>query len=311
MSFSLGGKKSKGSTTGSEDSTKTSTPNVPAWLLQPTQDAAANITKLGMTDPSTLVPGEDPLQAQARVRAGGLTGSPWNFDAAADVTRGVLAKAAPTVQSASLLEGLDKYMSPYREKVVDATTADFDAAAGKTRAAQDLAIAGEGAFGGSGAALTKSATEGELSRGRATTMATLLDQMFGVGANLSGQDATRRQAAASENANLELANRAQRLAAAGRLTDISTTFDANQRANIATQAAAGETARDIATQQAQAPFNLQDWISQALAGLNPALFTGETSTINSKTSGTSKGSSFGAEVGFSAGDIGKMMKAGG
>lgn len=296
MSFSLGGNKSKQKSSTDSNVTSTTTPNVPSWLLEPTQASAANITKLGQTDPSTLVPGADPLQQQASTTAASLTGSPWNFDAAADVTRGVLAKAAPTVQAQSLLTNLDSYTSPYRKDVVDATAADFDANAGKTRAAQDLALAGEQAFGGSGVALTKSATEGELARGRATTMATLLDQMFNTGAGLSNMDAGRRQSAGSENAALEAANRAQRLAAAGQLTDISTTFDGNQRANIAAQLAAGEVNRGIATDQVQAPFNLQDWINQAMAGLNPDLFTGKTTN----EVGTSKSKGSGSQIGASA-----------
>lgn len=296
MSFGLSGSKSKSKSSTDSNLTSTTTPNVPDWLLQPAQDAAANITKLGKTDPSTLVPGEDPLQAQARVRAGGLTGSPWNFDAAADLTRGIAGQGAKKVESASLLDGLESYMSPYRKDVVDATTADFDVGAGKTRAAQDLAIAGEGAFGGSGAAITKSATEGELARGRATTVATLLDQMFNTGAGLSNMDAGRRQSASSENAALAMQQRAQTLDAARQLADLSAGFDATQRANIATQAAAGETARGIATDQVQAPFNLQDWINQAMAGLNPDLFTGKTTT----EVGTSKSKGSGSQIGASA-----------
>jgi len=301
MSFGLSGSKSKQKSSTDSNVTATTTPNVLDWLLEPTKAAAANITRLGATDPSTLVPGADPLQQQASTTAASLTGSPWNYDAAADVTRGVLAKSAPTVQAASLLENLDGYMSPYRKEVVDTTAADFDAMAGKTRAAQDLAIAGEAAFGGSGAALTKSATEGELARGRATTMATLLDQMFNTGAGLSNLDAGRRQSASSENAALEAANRAQRLAAAGQLTDISAGFDANQRANIAAQEAAGAVNRDIATEKVQAPFNLQDWINQAMAGLNPDLFTGKTTTEVGTSKSKGSGSQIGAQASYTYG----------
>jgi len=301
MSFGISGSKSKQKSSTDSNLTSTTTPNVPDWLLDPAKASAANITKLGATDPSTLVLGEDPLQAQARVRAGGLTGSPWNFDAAADLTRGIAGQSAKKVEAASLLDNLDSYTSPYRKDVVDATAADFDANAGRTRAQQDLAIAGEGAFGGSGAALTKSATEGELARGRATTMATLLDQMFNTGAGLSNMDAGRRQAASSENASLAMQQRAQTLDAARQLADLSAGFDATQRANIATQAAAGATARDIATEQVQAPFNLQDWINQALAGLNGEMFTGKTTNEVGSSKSTGSGSTIGASASASYG----------
>lgn len=305
MSFKIGGSKSKGSQSGTEDSTMTTTPNVPDWLLDPTKSSMANITKLGATDPASLVAPADALQNKGGTAAMNLSGSPWNYDAAADVTRGVIAQPAKKVEAASVLDNLDKYYSPFKQQITDPLMADFDANAGKTRAAQDLAIAGNGAFGGSGAALTKSATEGELARGRASTLGDVLSRMFTESTNLSGQDAGRRQAASESNANLAMASRAQQLAAADQLAGISSAYDANQRANIATQEAAGQVNRDIATETAQAPFNLQDWISEAIAKLNPALFTGETRVGNSKTTGTSKSSGFNWGVGASYGGSGK------
>jgi hypothetical protein len=79
---------------------------------------------------------------------------------------------------------------------------DYDAEAGRRRAAQDLEMAGQGAFGGSGAALTRSLTEGELARGRNSRLAGLLDQMFAQGASLSAGDADRRQQASTAAAQL-------------------------------------------------------------------------------------------------------------
>jgi len=301
MSFKIGGNKGKSSESGTEDTTMTTTPNVPDWILEPTKASASNIAKLGQTDPASLVPGPDALQNKAGTSAMELTASPWNYNAAADLTRGIAGQGAKKVQAASVLDNLDKYYNPFQKQITDPVMADLDANAGKVRAAQDLAIAGQGAFGGSGAALTKSATEGELGRARASTLGDLLSRMFTESTNLSGQDATRRQAASEADANLAMQNRAQTLAAAQQLAGLSSDYDATQRANIATQEAAGAVNRGIATETAQAPFNLQDWLNQAYAGLDPALFTGSTQVKNSKTTGTGRTSGIGASVGYTYG----------
>lgn len=288
MSFKLGGSKTKASSSGTEDYTKTSTPNVPDWLAQPTQSFASNLTKLSATDPYSLVSGADPLQSQAAAGASQL-----GSDAASWIPA-LMNKAAPTVNAESLLTNLESYYNPYRKEVTDTAMADFDADAGRTRAQQDLSLAGSSAFGGSGAALTKSMTEGELARARSSQLAGMLSDMFTTSAGLSNSDAARRQSANEANASLDLQTRAQKAALGfGR--------DESERANIATQAGIGEALRGIDTEQKQAPFNLQDWLTQNLAGLNPALFTGQTDVGSSKTTGKSKGTTLGASAGFTYG----------
>lgn len=288
MSFKLSGSKTKSSSSGTEDYTKTSTPNVPDWFAQPTQKLVGNLDALGATDPASLVSGVDPLQAQAAAGASQL-----GSDAASWIPA-LMNKAAPTVNAESLLTNLEGYYNPFRENVTDTAMADFDANAGRTRAMQDLDLAGSGAFGGSGSAITKSLTEGELARARSSELSGMLAEMFNTSAGLSNSDAARRQAASEANANLDLQTRAQKAALGfGR--------DDSERANIATQAGIGEALRGIDTEQKQAPFNLQDWIAQNLASLNPALFTGQTDVGSSKTTGKSKGTSIGASAGFTYG----------
>lgn len=288
MSFKLGASKTKASSSGTEDYTKTSTPNVPDWFAQPTQSLVGKLESLGATDPSSLVSGVDPLQSQAAAGASQL-----GSDAASWIPA-LMNKPAPTVNAESLLTNLDAYQNPYREQVTDAAMTDFDANAGRTRAMQDLDLAGSGAFGGSGAAITKSLTEGELSRARSSELSGMLADMFNTSAGLSNSDAGRRQAASEANANLDMQTRAQKAALGfGR--------DDSERANIATQAGIGEMLRGIDTEGKQAPFNLQDWLTQNLAGLNPALFTGQSETGSSKTTGKSKGTSVSAEAGFKYG----------
>lgn len=288
MSFKIGGSKTKASSSGTEDYTKSSTPNVPDWFAQPTQSLVGKLEGFGATDPASLVSGVDPLQAQAAAGASQL-----GSDAASWVEK-LMNKPAPTVQAESLLTNLESYYNPFRENVTDTSMADFDANAGRTRAMQDLDLAGSGAFGGSGAAITKSLTEGELARARSSELSGMLAEMFNTSTGLSNSDAGRRQAASEANANLDMQTRAQKAALGfGR--------DDSERANIATQAGIGEMLRGIDTEAKQAPFNLQDWLTQNLAGLNPALFTGQSETGSSKTTGKSKGTSLSAEAGFKYG----------
>lgn len=248
FAFGLNGSYKKGTTT--EDVNRahgsTRTPVLPGWATSVTEGVAGQVGSLLGRNPHDYVAPSNDLQQQAASGAANLTGQWWNVDGAADLMRGVARHDAKTyaptfgaadsygavtgqtaigqaamgrstgAQAASLLDNLDSYMSPYRRQVVDSALADFDYSAGQTRAQQDLELAGSGAFGGSGAALTRSMTEDALSRGRATTSANLLDQMFQRGAALSADDANRRQqvslanAAAADQfglANMDAANR--------------------------------------------------------------------------------------------------------
>ncbi|MEI7573684.1 MAG: hypothetical protein WCJ52_11240 [Phenylobacterium sp.] len=122
----------------------------------------------------------------------------------------VLEGTGEAPQAASVLDRLSSYMTPFRDQVLAAAMDDYDAEAGRRRATQDLELAGQGAFGGSGAALTRSLTEGELARGRNSRLAGLLDQMFTQGAGLASGDADRRQQASTAAAQLAQARDLQR-----------------------------------------------------------------------------------------------------
>jgi hypothetical protein len=232
-SFGFGGSYNSSTTknNSTETSNSTTTPIVPDWITTPVQSAAGRANDLLQADPYGFVAPAQSLHGQAAAGATNLSGMSWNFDGAADLMRGVARHDAKTyapsygaadgyqaaqgtassyggallgpvanVGAESLLGNLDSYMSPYRRDVVDSALADYDFGAGQTRAQQDLDLAGSGAFGGSGAALTRSMTEDALTRGRAGTSANLLDQMFQRGTALSASDADRRQQAGLANA---------------------------------------------------------------------------------------------------------------
>jgi hypothetical protein len=265
MSFSLFGSKSKGKS--KTDTTTTTTPNVPDWLQAQAQGQSGRISEIGMMDPSKLVAGVNPLQQKAVDMAGKLDGL------------GGLS-SAPTVTGQSLLTGLGDYFNPYQKEVIDSSTADFDHNASMQQSQRALDRVRSGAFGGSGAAIAQAEGDDASNRARASMLSGLRSQGFDTAANLSGQDAARRQEAGVTNAN-----NAMRFAEAQ---------DAAQRADMAAIFGMGTDLRAIETQQLTAPLDLQAWMNEQFGTIPGAMFVGNTS----HEVGTSKTS--GSNIGFSA-----------
>lgn len=134
--------------------------------------------------------GYDPSQATSRGYDASLVGDVGKY------LDGSIERAGPE----SLLTNLHGYMNPYLHDVVDTTAADYDAYAGQQRAAMQADAARTGAFGGSRYGVAQGQMEGDLARGRASTLAGLRSDAFNTGAGLSNLDAARRQEAALANA---------------------------------------------------------------------------------------------------------------
>jgi hypothetical protein len=280
---------SKGSTTGQDTMSgstafnTTTAPTNPDWVMNGAQSIFGGAQALAGANPATYVAGPNSTLTHGATTADSLTGTPWNYDAASDLTRSVGQADTPDIAS-----WIGSFMSPYLKQVVNATSADLDHSDGIARANDDLALAGSGAFGGSGAALTKAATEGELSRARATSLGGLRNQ--GYNTALGGAEA---------QAQLQQQQQQQRLDAASRLAGISDEYGANVRANSAAQTAAGAPIQAIDQQKAQAPLDLNSWLATMFGGALPQLFQGQTQagtedqnstesqTGTSKTNGTS------------------------
>lgn len=291
------GKKSKSNTTTTNHSVVT--PTTPDWLSNMSQSLNLGIQRIGGTSPYDYVAPLSALERQAESGAAGL-GALRGGDARTAGSdawfSSLLSGGAPSVSSASLLDNLSAYYTPYREQVVDAATADFDANAGRIRAAQDLAIAGQGAFGGSGAALAKSQTEGELARARSSGLSQMLSEMFTTSAGLSSQDADRRQQASSANAQLALQDSQMKLQAALDRAN-------SNRADITTQAALGAQLRGVDDATRRAPITTLASQVDMFSGLPLALFKGEVSDSTGTNNSTTK------ESGASLGEIAQLVGA--
>jgi hypothetical protein len=268
------------------------TPIVPEWASSLTQKGAGLIGGVADMDPYGLVAPANALQNQAAAGAAGLTGTTWNYDGAADLARGVantswvdpyMSGDTPFASGGKASDYVDRYLNPYLHDVVDSTAADYDSHAGQVRAQQALDLAGSGAFGGSGAALTQSMTEGELARGRASTLSGLRSQAYNTALSAAGGDADRATQARIANAQTRLQDRAQKvgfgfqardqqLAAANQLVGLSNDLGANQRGNIATQAQLGDTFRNIENERLQAPVTHAQHVTAMLSGLPMEMF---------------------------------------
>lgn len=276
MSLKIGGSKSKTKTTSNTNSSSTTTPIVPQWGASLAQDVAGRVGGLVGLDPNTGVAPAHGLQTQAAAGAGSLNsqGSPSWLSPHLDA-------ATPFASGGKAYDFMGKYLDPYLKDVVDASAADFDANAGQVRAQQALYLAGSGAFGGSGAALTQSMTEGELARGRASTLSGLRSKAFETALGAAAGDADRATQARIANAQTALQDRAQKVG-------FGFQADENQRANVAAQAGLGASLRDIDQQQRQAPISSTQQLVAMLSGLPIGLFTGEQKTGSESSQGTSK-----------------------
>src|SRR5689334_8308821 len=88
MSFKIGGSHEETSSTTNSQGHSTTMPIVPQWASDLTQNVAGRVGGLLNYDPQSLIAPANSLQQQAGDAASRLSGSPWNFDAAADLARG-------------------------------------------------------------------------------------------------------------------------------------------------------------------------------------------------------------------------------
>jgi hypothetical protein len=259
-------------------------------------------------DPQSLVAPVHSLQAQAGQGAQALGGTPWNYEGALDLTRGAaktgwvdgyMSQPTPFAAGGKAYETIGRYENPFTEQVLGSSINDLNAHEGQVRAQQALDLAGSGAFGGSGAALTQSMTEGELARARAATLSGLRSQGYNTALQAAAGDADRATQARIANAQTALLDRAQKvgfgfqgqqqqLQAANQLAGIAGNFDANQRSNVGTQADVGAALRGVEQEQRQAPFSTAQQIVAALHGLPIELFKGEQTTANERSVEKSK-----------------------
>ncbi len=309
-------------------------PTNPDWVTNSVQGLTGRINDLSNVDPKSFVAAPNSLLNQAGSGASSLT-SGAGYGQANDIFNNVAGSSASQYapnsynatgydaaqgSASSLLDHLSDYYNPFKDQITNPVMADFDFNAGQTRANQALDEARSGAFGGSGAAITRSATEDSLSRGRASTLGGLLNQMFNTSTALAGQDADRSQnmslanmgalnnqrqfnagaqndagqfntgaqnTALQYNAGARDTMLARQLAAAQGLSGNATAQGADARENAGTQADIGSVLQQIDQMNASSPLDLLQAQTGMLGSLPYQLFNGQTmdGTQTSTTSG--------------------------
>jgi len=156
-----------------------------------------------------MVAGLTPDQMQAMEATRGLFGQAMGLDPRADLAT-LARQGTPTVQAASLLDtDIARYQDPYTEQVLEPALAAIQSRQDMAQQqAQSRAIRA-GAFGGSRSALIESEATRPFAEEAAQTIAGLRSAGFGQALNMAERDATRRQQAAINQAELELRARQQ------------------------------------------------------------------------------------------------------
>lgn len=295
--LSLSGNVSKEKTTNNRTFNNTTTPIVPDWASGLVQRGAERVDGLFGLDPAGQVAPANPLLLKAADAAGALDGG-----AGADTSwlKPFMDADTPFASGGKAYNYVDQYLNPYLREVVDSSAADLDTQAGQVRAQQALDLAGSGAFGGSGAALTQSMTEGELARARASTLSGLRSRAYETALDAAAGDAGRATQARIANAQVKLQDQGQKADFGFQALQQQLAAGANQRANIATQADLAGALRSIDQEQRSAPVTNAQQIVALLSGLPISLFTGQSEQGTSRETGTKKttGVTLGAEAKF-------------
>jgi hypothetical protein len=212
---------------------QTTTPQTPAFISQPIQGFTGAIQNFGAQDPHSFVAPASPLQQQAFSQAGSLgveqpiinnaitmaqnaagtqvapitahnaSTATWNAPDLGPANQAAWSALpnAHNVNAESLLSNLQAYMNPYTTNVVNSTLANYDHTTGEQAAQLAAQQARTGAFGGSRAGIAQGEFQADAGRNRAQTEYGIRADAFNTGAQLSADDANRRQQAGTFNAN--------------------------------------------------------------------------------------------------------------
>jgi len=259
---------------------RTTTPIAPSWAEGPVQDLFGKVSGLAGQDPTSFVAPANSSLLAANDRAMGLTGSPWNFDAAADVTRGVIGAGAPSA-SAGGWGDVGKFYNPYNEDVIARTTEDLNRQGDRQMQGVKLGYAGPNY--GNNASVAEALSAGEITRSIGDTIGNLRKSGWDTAAGYTDKQADRDQQINMLNASLAAQGQDRALSGAGQLANLSALFDSNQRGNIGTLGATGGTLQDIQQATAGAPISVAGDIGSIMTGLSAPYF-GEHEVGTQKTS---------------------------
>lgn len=321
---SIGGSKGTSSNTSSSNAnqTSTTTPNLPSYLSGGESSYYGDVNNLmnyfgsganGSFGQQFVAPASTD-QTAAYTNAGQLGGYQPTLNSA--ISTASTAAAAPantynatTYNSQSLLDGLQNYMNPQINDVINTTDNLYNKQIGASNAQLENQGAQSGAFGGSRFGLAQGEQNADNSMNEANVNANLYNQAYNQAETASNQDADRRQSAAAGNASaLNTASQyntgaqetadSRALSGAGLLGTLANDQNTNQTQDVASQLAAGDDQRGVAQDQAQSYITMLQQF-QGLLGLNPAATIGSTSngTVNTNSQSQGTTTSIGGKFG--------------
>ena len=236
-------------------------------------------------DPRFATMNTDQTGAMSGIRdtVGAYTGPGGRLDQAYGVASGVGSYQPGQVQAGSFLTGpgIDQYMNPYTEAVIDAGKQDLEDALKLGRQTVGQAAMGANAFGGDRQAVAEgtmasNAIEDYIRRGDA-----LRQQGFEAAARRKESDMTRAQSASGQNVGYGLQGAGLNLSAVPYMSDASGYYDAyNQQMGIGDkQFGLDQAQMDFDYGQFQAAQNfIPNAVSQLGNFMNPT--SGSTTTTN-------------------------------
>jgi len=248
-----------------------------------------NITKAGMSELAPQLAGQDAYQTAA-------------YTQAADPTTGLgayqpfLQKATTAADAATGLTGvgagtgtgsIQSYMSPYQQQVIDASLADYDAQAAKSRLNLGANAVGAGAFGSGRQGIAEAEFDALSNRGRGTLQAGLRQSGFQQAQQSRQQDLANQLGLS--NLQSGLGGTAQGFAQS-QIAGLGTLGSAQQ----AQDQAGLDVARQTAQMAVDDPRRRLDMLGQGISGLTPGAGTVQVSDVPEAASASPLQSALGA-----------------
>jgi len=233
-----------------------------------------NLTKAGMADLAPQVAAQDAYQTAA-------------YTQAADPTTGLgayqpfLQKAGTAADAAGGLTGtgagtgtgsIQSYMSPYQQQVIDASLADYDAQAAKSRLNLGANAVGAGAFGSGRQGIAEAEFDALSNRGRGTLQAGLRQSGFNQAQQFRQQDLANQMGLS--NLQSGLGGTAQGFAQS-QIAGLGTLGSAQQGQNQAIL----DAQRGFANMAIDDPRRRLDMLGQGISGLTPGAGTVQVSDV--------------------------------
>jgi hypothetical protein len=229
------------------------------------------ITKAGMKSLAPQVAAQDPLQAAAYAQAVDPTKGLGSYQpfltkagTAADAATGLTGTGAGTGAGS-----IQSYMSPYQQQVIDATMADYDAQAKKSRLGLGAQAVSGGAFGSGRHGIAEAEFDALSNRGRASQLANLRQTGFQQAAQRRQQDLSNQMGIA--NLQQGLGGAAQDFSRA-QISGLGTLGSAQQAQNQAVLDAQRQAAQ-MAVQDPQRRLNM---LGSGVMGLMGGMGAGRT-----------------------------------